>query len=226
MSRVDVALERRPDAPRFAFKVEGMSLPQPILKRDYGPDDPYLNETMVWDALGPPDGVPYCLSADPDRFGKPVTDLTVPVGSITLDMGEETWVADGEGPDLRIVSAGMSESSVAVLGAADRDGPFAALAEGEGTFEVDLYDAEIRGIRYLRLVDLSSGPFNAPCSGYDLDAVENLSPDAAVPDGGPGDAGEVKDAGYGDSEADCGCRVVGASSRSMLSATVRFLLGP
>jgi hypothetical protein len=109
MSRLDFALSRDPNAPTYAFKVAGMSLPHSIPTPEYGADNPYLNETMVWEALGAPDGKTYSLSAYPDADSKVDVNKLVSsagsVGSITLDLGENTWAVDRDGADFRVVSA-------------------------------------------------------------------------------------------------------------------------
>lgn len=182
VARVDFELSpSSSEEPEYAFSVNGMTLPEPVSHSVYQ-YDPYLNATMIWNALGPPDGRVYSLS---------------PEGSITLDMGAAAPVADAEGPDLRVVAGDMDEDdAVIVLVAASQDGPFETVAQGTGTFEVDIATSGLGAVRFVRLVDDNEGLlFNAAHPGYDLDAVVNLSagphldgdagiPDTEVPDGG------------------------------------------
>jgi carboxypeptidase D len=228
MSRLDFALSRYPNAETFAFKVQGMSLPHPIATAIYTGDNPYLNETMVWDALGPPDGKPYSLSAYPDA--DPSVDVNTlkgpvgSVGSITLDMGENTWVVDRDGAEIRVVSATNSDEPAAIAVSVNQDGPFVVAASSNGSFDVDIHDTGFSAIRYVRVVDLTDGEFNDPSSGYDLDAVVNLSvgngqktnEDGGVPldtdtdtDSGSDqqDGGEI----IGGIAGGCGCRMIGTA---------------
>jgi carboxypeptidase D len=233
MSRVDFALKRDSTASATAFKVNGMSLPRAIPTSQYGPGNPYLNSTMVWEALGAPDGRPYSLSADPDIGDNPPIDLSGAVGALTLDMGDDTWVTDQPGADLRVVSATESDDPAAVLVASSQDGPFVLAAQSSGTFDVDIHDTGFAAIRFVRVVDLGDGPFNDPFSGYDLDAVVNLSvgdaplADAGADsdDGGPadddsdGDAGEI----IGATTGGCGCSAAGTVASPNGMQLIRLL---
>lgn len=211
MTQVDFSLSRDHDAVTYAFKVDGMSLPRAIPTAEYDwVLNPYLNGTMVWEALGAPDGRPYSLSADPEvgNAKNPPIDLSAPIGSITLDMGDETWVTDQPGADLRVVSSTKSDELAAILVAEHRDGPFVLAAQSSGTIDVDIHDTGFAAVRFVRVVSLDDGVFNDPSSGYDLDAIINLSVgNADLSDGGE-DAGEI----FGVATGGCGCRVGGSAS--------------
>ncbi|MBN1947732.1 MAG: DUF2817 domain-containing protein [Bradymonadales bacterium] len=145
-------LELEPGGPTCGFAVLGTLLPGEI---DTGW---YQNRSQPADALGPPDGEAYALE---------------PTGEIALDLG--TTISDREGPDLRIHEATVGGAHAClVLGAADRDGPFFQLGKVQGTAEIDLAEAGVSQIRYLRLVDLSTGSFGDPPASFGLDAVEVL----------------------------------------------------
>lgn len=158
---VDLALPPSPDGtPEHGFAVVAMTLPEVVDNETYSRTE-YRNHSLVWAALGPPDGAAYAMS---------------PGGSITLDLGEGYGVLDAEGPDLEIVSATGSAEEVRVSVATSQDGPFAEVGSGSGTFEVDVAGAGATALRFVRLLDASGGPFNDASAGYDLDAVVNLSP--------------------------------------------------
>ncbi len=148
-----------PGGGSYAFSVNRMELPEAIDNGSYTASS-YLNDTIASDALGAADGAFYSLS---------------PGGAIALDMGEATEVADVDGVDLVVESGTGSADTIAVYGAAAEDGPFALLAEGAGDVEADLADGSLAAARFVRVVDTTSGAFNAANAGYDLDAVVNLS---------------------------------------------------
>ena len=154
------------------FQINGTTLPRDI-SNSYVSLVGYDNNTIASDALGTPDGFGYAVSAG---------------GTITVDMGVLRPVMNGPGNDLRIVSATGSDDTVTVLVSMHQDGPFTDVASGSGNIEIDLNEAGLDRIRYVRLVDTTIGvTFNASGSGYDLDAVVNLSharlhPDLSFPD--------------------------------------------
>lgn len=188
-TRVDMALEPEVSgADLFAFAVNGMTLPEAIDTPSYDTET-YPNSTMVWDALGPPDGVFYSLT---------------PEGSLTLDMGASTPVKDREGLDLRVVSGTESDEPVSVYGAKSQDGPFDLLGEGRGTFEVDLAYGGFEQIRFVRLVDTGDAELTDPFAGYDVDAVVRIGDSLPPPDTDTStDTGEgATDTGISDTDTD------------------------
>ena len=158
--RVDFALS--PNAKYTAgFQVNGSTLPRDI-SNAYVATVGYDNDTIASDALGMPDGYGYALSAGG--------------GTITIDMGEAVPVRDVRGMDLKIVSATGSSDVARVFVATEQDGPFTEVAYGSGDMFIDLQPLGLTEIRYVRVVDDTTGvAFNVANSGYDLDAVVNLS---------------------------------------------------
>ncbi len=206
----------------YAFAVVGMTLPREIGAKFKTTE--YLNDTMVWDALGPPDGWAYSLS---------------PGGSITVDMGPNSVVHDVDGPDLQIVSGTGSDDSVRALVAANQDGPFVEVGIGERNLLLDIAPSGFDSIRYVRLEDLNDGPFNHEHAGYDLDAVASILGAPLPPDAGPdidvdvdtdadvdSDADEDEDAGEdtGYSAGGCGCAVPGYPDGQSFLTTLHFAL--
>lgn len=182
----------------FAFAINGMTLPKEI--DDSFSKKTYLNDTMVWDALGEPDGHVYSLS---------------PGGTLTLDMGEKGIVRDVKGTDLIIVSGSVSEDPVRVLVAQSQDGPFVEVAGGDGHIDVDIARGGFNEIRFVRLVDTGEGRFESAYAGYDLDGVVNVTRGSYTP---PVDEDET------DSDSgDCGCAAFGQRSRSSVFKMLSLL---
>jgi hypothetical protein len=115
-----------------------------------------------------------------------------------------------------------------VLVGASEDGPFVQVASGSGDVDADIAGSGLGKARYVRLVDMGTGPFNEAYAGYDADAVVNLSPpalpqpDAGTDAGGDGGVDTGSDTGKttdGDASADggaltpgsggCGCEAAG-----------------
>ncbi|MBN2716477.1 MAG: hypothetical protein JXX14_11530 [Deltaproteobacteria bacterium] len=159
MQTVDFGLSRDP-AFSAAYQVTGTTLPRDI-SNAYVDLVGYDNDTVASDALGPPDGYGYSLSAG---------------GTITVDMGSLQPVVDVPGMDLRIVSATGSDDTVRVSVAEYQDGPFVEVAAGSGNLDMDVQYSGMTQIRFVRITDETTGVnFNEAASGYDLDAVVNLS---------------------------------------------------
>jgi hypothetical protein len=161
--RVDVLFEldrAPPGEAESGFAVNQMTMPRAVDNETFS-REPYLTRTVVFDALGPPDGAFYSLS---------------PRGTITLDLGSAGGIVDRPGPDLAIESGTDSDDPVSIQVAAEQDGPFVEVARTSGDAVLDVAPAALPLIRFVRLADLGDGPFNHPEAGYDLDAVINLSP--------------------------------------------------
>lgn len=204
---VNVALEKDESLDRYALAVVGMTLPAPISLYDFDTET-YLNDTMVWNALGAPDGIPYSLSAHPvlNRVDD-ASDPGLVVGSIVLDMGQDTPIIDRAGDDMMVVSATSSEDQAAVLVAEADTESFIEVARGQGTLIIDLASSGLDSVRYVKVVDLNHGGFEAAMSGYDLDAVVNLATPWDMDGGDPGGDGGLDD--FETHSGGCGCRIAG-----------------
>jgi hypothetical protein len=139
-----------------AFAVAEMRMPQVI-----NPNTAYNNQTWAFYTLGPPDGKYYSMSVN---------------GSITLDMGEATWIGDVEGVDFDVISGTGSDDPVTVSVCYDQDGPFREVAAGSGDLEVDISQSGYAAVRYVRLESGGAEGFYTETPGYDLDAVVNRVP--------------------------------------------------
>jgi hypothetical protein len=158
---VDFALEpcdldAGADLATSAFAITEMRTNQVI-----NPNIEYLNQTWAFWALGPPDGRFYSMSAN---------------GSITLDMGETTWIGDIEGADFDVISGTGSDDPVTVSIGYDQDGPFEEVASGTGDLEADISGSGFPAARYVRLESGGTEGFYTETPGYDLDAVVNRAP--------------------------------------------------
>jgi len=182
----------------FAFTFNGMTLPQEI--DDSFSRANYLNETVVWNALGEPDGVVYSLS---------------PGGTVTLDMGLDGSVQDSVGTDLVIVSGSISDDPVSVQVAAEQDGPFVTVGQGDGHIEVDISESGLQSIRFVRIVDDGGGSFADRYAGYDLDGIVDVTRGSYTPPIDP-------EPDEGD-DGDCGCHVLSHRDESDLIRILRSL---
>lgn len=159
VTSVDFELERASaTASCPGFQVEQMTLGATI-PRSLDTES-YPNDSVAWSALGPPDGVAYSLTRG---------------GSITLNFGSKI-VTDLPGDDLEVFSGTNSADPYAVFVAEDRDGPYTFLGEDKGTSRFDLEEVGMQSARYVRIVDRGDSPLTEDSPGFDLDAVENLSP--------------------------------------------------
>ncbi|MBN2342134.1 MAG: carboxypeptidase regulatory-like domain-containing protein [Deltaproteobacteria bacterium] len=158
VTTVDFALTRKA-AYTAGFQVNEMTLPRDI-SNSYVALVGYDNDSIASDALGVHDGYWYSIGAG---------------GDITIDMGAAIAVEDAPGPDLLVASGTRSNDSARVWVADHQDGPFVEAAVGSGDLYVDLSDLNLAAVRYVKVVDESDVAFNEAGSGYDLDAVENLS---------------------------------------------------
>lgn len=142
------------------FQINEMTLPRDI-SNQYVATNGYENDSIVSDALGMPDGYAYSLGAG---------------GTVTIDMGTAIPITDRPGDDLRIVSATGSDEMVRIYAATHQDGPFVEIGVGAGDIGLDLAQTSFDSVRYIRVVDENRAvPFYATGSGYDLDAIVNLS---------------------------------------------------
>ncbi len=228
MAGANFELIRDKENASYAFKVAGMTLPRPIPTSEFVANNPYLNATLVWNTLGPPDGKFYSLSSNGQNVDSDeiVTDLTHPIGSITLDMGIDTYVIDQLGADLKVVSGTESNDPAAVLVAEDLDGPFVLASQSVGSIDVDIHGTGLKKIRYVRIVDLGSAPFNDSFSGYDLDAVINLTTNNNLPiDGGDNNKNDTEESDAGEINLEtadsCGC--IAISKKQIYSSAVSFI---
>lgn len=105
---------------------------------------------------------------------------------VTVDMGAETHVTDGDGTDLIVVEYGTTEGGApepyGVWIASDPKGPFVPLGDGRGTTGFDLKDSGVDQARYVRIVshahasDITNGLGSPLFPGPEIDAVGAFYP--------------------------------------------------
>jgi len=119
----------------------------------------YPDESYVPGIIGPPDQVNYSLGRS---------------GYIIIDMGDTIF--NGTGNDFKIIEGDTSPEGYAVHVSAFMDGPWTSLGNGTGTTGFDLASGPVSEIRYIKITDDGDGATNANDAGFDLDAVEILTP--------------------------------------------------
>jgi len=140
--------------------------------------DPYadlnIKAESLWvsfpeNALGPPDGESARIFVD---YGN---------GYLTLDMGMNEEILDGQGDDLRVIAEG---GTYAIFASPSLEEFFAPLGTGSGNESFDLAVAGIELARYLR-IEYTSGSFimldavvalscNRPASDTDSPQIQNI----------------------------------------------------
>jgi hypothetical protein len=91
-------------------------------------------------------------------------------GWIVLDMGDT--VVTGDGNDLMVYEAGMTDEGFHCFAGNNEDGPWEPLGDGSGTTGFDL--GSLNDIRYIRIVDDGDDTAGVSDAGYDLDAIVSL----------------------------------------------------
>ncbi|MGY5876599.1 MAG: aryl-sulfate sulfotransferase [Candidatus Thorarchaeota archaeon] len=123
---------------------------------DYG--DPYADAVIIsrssWyssgeNAIGAPDGSTASIFYD---YGN---------GYVTLDMGFDEEIVDGEGADFTVIASG--NYSVTVTESLDTQFSFLGFASGNSSFDLSAF--ELESVRYVR-IEYSTGNF------IELDAIE------------------------------------------------------
>ncbi|MFO7650841.1 MAG: M14 family zinc carboxypeptidase, partial [bacterium] len=113
--------------------------------------------------LGQPDARAWSMS----RRGRLILDMSRPV-------------VDAPGPDLAVFEYPDTTDTVLVSGARNWTGPWTTLGLAVGTCSLDLAGRGIDSFRYILVRDVSRRPNSGAYDGYDLDAVVNLNPPAAI----------------------------------------------
>lgn len=99
-------------------------------------------------------------------------------GWIVLDMGDSIF--NGAGDDFRVVQHGTPGKPFLVAGSNSKDGPFTTIGTGIGTTSFDLSSATMDKCRYVKVVDTGTGSSYGPGVGFNLDAIEMITPPLIV----------------------------------------------
>ena len=116
--------------------------------------------------LGAPDNVGYSLWKN---------------GWIILDMGDTIF--NGSGNDFRVAESGTTPEGFTCYAGQGKDGPWTTIGQGTGTTAFDFSMAtggSVDKSRYLKIVDDGDGPTSGSALGFDLDAIEMITPPLLV----------------------------------------------
>jgi hypothetical protein len=126
--------------------------------------------------LGPPNG------------GEDILAIGVLGAYVIADLGEATFAADGEGPDIAVVEfgslSGGTPEPYRVSVSDDLEGPFTIIADGSGEQSFDLADVGLARARYVKVeslaseVDVLNGLGSPIAPGPEIDAIGAVHPGA------------------------------------------------
>ena len=89
-------------------------------------------------------------------------------------MGDTIY--DGTGNDFKVLEGDTSPEGYYCHVSQTMDGPWTSLGSATGSTAFDLSTGPISGIRYIKITDDGDGLTNANDAGFDLDAIEILTP--------------------------------------------------
>jgi PKD repeat protein len=145
------------DPGRYAYRVISMQLPY------YPTIGSYPDESYTPGVIGPPDSTTYSL-------GK--------AGWIVIDMGDTIF--NGTGNDFKVWESGGTPEGYTLFVGAAMDGPWTTLGAATGTHAFDLSTSGVTKARYIKFVDDGDGSVSMADAGFDLDAIEFLTPPLVV----------------------------------------------
>jgi hypothetical protein len=139
-------------------------------------------------ALGAPDGLSVSMGG--------------PGASLILDMGADTPVLDGPGPDLQVLERGAAyggaDESYRVLVSNDTDtNTFVYVSQGRALSLIDIHPAGLASARYVWLQDLAIETLNTTVPGSDIDSLRALYNSSGTNDVAPPTAVAVRLTGQG-----------------------------
>jgi len=150
---VTTNIQLTPSPGRYAYRTIVTNIP-------YFPSSGnYSDESYVPGIIGPPDSVNYSLGRS---------------GYIIIDMGDTIY--DGTGNDFKVLEGDTSPEGYYCHVSQTMDGPWTSLGSATGSTAFDLSTGPISGIRYIKITDDGDGLTNANDAGFDLDAIEILTP--------------------------------------------------
>lgn len=151
--KIDLQVKLEPEQKWFGYKVMSCQIP----------GNNFSDPGYTPGALGAPDGIPYSLGR---------------LGWIILDMHDTIF--NGPGNDFRVVQSGTTPKLFTVSAGNNPDGPFTVIGTGTGTTAFDLSGSSLDKARFLRIKDEATGPVYGEGAGFNLDAVEILTPQLSV----------------------------------------------
>lgn len=120
---------------------------------------------------------------DPSRALGPSDHLEVSMGgpgaSLILDMGAETPVLDGPGPDLQVLEigaayGGVDESYDVLISNSTDTNTFVYVGRGRALSLLDIHGTGLTSARYVWIQDLATETLNTTVPGSDIDSVRVL----------------------------------------------------
>lgn len=120
---------------------------------------------------------------DPSRALGPSDGLHVSLGgpgaSLILDMGAETPVLDGPGPDLQVLEIGAAhggadESYDVLISSSTDTNTFVYVGRGRAMSLLDIHGTGLTSARYVWIQDLATESLNSTSPGSDIDSVRVL----------------------------------------------------
>lgn len=123
------------------------------------------NQTNVTEALGAPDGIEVSLGG--------------PGASIILDMGADTPVLDGPGPDVEVreigaALGGQDESYRVLVSNSTETNTFQYLTTSRALSLIDIHSSGLTSARYIWLQDLATETLDTVSPGSDIDSVRAI----------------------------------------------------
>lgn len=119
----------------------------------------YYDESYVPGVIGSPDSVNYSIGRS---------------GYIVLDMGDTIF--NGNGYDFKVFEGDNTPEGYSCAVSLYPDGPWTDLGTAVGTTSFNLSGSSVSEIRYIQITDDGDGVTNVDNAGFDLDAVEILTP--------------------------------------------------
>ncbi len=148
-----------PELTWFVYNVSGCQIPVTTFTG-------FTNPAFTPAVVGAPDSITYSLWRN---------------GWIVLDMGDTIF--NGNGNDFRVVESGGTPEGFICYAGSGKDGPWRRIGSGTGTTAFNLSSAaggSVSQARYLKIVDDGDGPSSGTDLGFDLDAVEMITPPLLV----------------------------------------------
>lgn len=148
-----VNVQLTPAAQRYAYRVIATQIPS------YPSSGSYLDESYTPGIIGAPDSVNYSIG----RYGW-----------IIIDMGDT--LSNGPGNDFTVWETDGSPETFYCWISQTMDGPWTSIGQGTGTTSFDLSNTSLNKARYIKIEDDGDGQSNAANAGFDIDAVEFITP--------------------------------------------------
>ncbi|MFH1160315.1 MAG: M14 family zinc carboxypeptidase [bacterium] len=119
----------------------------------------YFDESYVPGIIGPPDSINYSIGRS---------------GYSIIDMGDTIF--NGSGNDFKVCEGDGSPEGYYCAVSLSADGPWTDLGAATSTTSFNLSGSSVSEARYIKITDDGDGTTNVNNAGFDLDAIEILTP--------------------------------------------------